>query len=121
MKTYNICPVAKPRMTRQDKWKKRPCVLKYRAFCDELNYLQFEIPACGSHITFYLPMPKSWSKKKMAEMDGEPHQQTPDIDNLLKAVMDAIYKNDSHIWDCRITKRWAYFGKITIDEYPVLV
>ena len=35
--TLNIKPIAKPRMTRSDKWKKRKCVLDYRIFCDELR------------------------------------------------------------------------------------
>lgn len=35
MKIYDITPIGKPRMTRADKWKKRPAVMRYRAFCDE--------------------------------------------------------------------------------------
>ena len=32
MKNIKITPVSKPRMTRADTWKKRPCVLKYWAY-----------------------------------------------------------------------------------------
>ena len=39
METYqfNVNPVAKPRMTQRDKWKKRPVVDKYYAYKDEMN------------------------------------------------------------------------------------
>lgn len=32
MKIYDITPIGKPRMTRADKWKQRPPVMRYRAF-----------------------------------------------------------------------------------------
>ena len=32
VKVYDITPMGKPRMTRADKWKKAPEVLRYRAF-----------------------------------------------------------------------------------------
>jgi hypothetical protein len=35
MPKYIITPVGKPRMTRSDKWKQRPPVIRYRMFCDE--------------------------------------------------------------------------------------
>ncbi len=116
MKTYNITPMGKPRMTRSDKWKKRLEVLRYRAFCDHVRLLGVELPEAGAHITFILPMPQSWSKKKRLEMAGKPHQQKPDKDNLEKALMDAIYADDAHIWDSRVTKRWGEEGKIIIGE-----
>jgi len=116
VKTYNITPMGKPRMTRADKWKKRPEVLRYRAFCDHVRLLGVELPEAGAHITFILPMPPSWSKKKRQEMTGKPHQQKPDKDNLEKALMDAIYADDAHIWDSRVTKRWGEEGQIVIGE-----
>ena len=35
---------------------------------------------------------------------------------MLKALMDALYDDDSHIWDCRITKIWGEKGQIIIEE-----
>ena len=49
-------------------------------------------------------------------MKGKPHQQKPDFDNLIKALSDAIHKEDSGIWDCRVTKVWAEEGAIEIKE-----
>jgi len=60
-------------------------------------------------------MPKSWGKRKKASMCGKPHQQKPDIDNLLKALFDAVYDDDSKIWQVGgVMKLWDYEGSITI-------
>lgn len=115
-KVFNITPLGKPRMTRADKWKKRPEVLRYRAFCDEVRLNNVSLPESGYHVIFVLPMPPSWSKKKRSLMDGKPHQQKPDKDNLEKALLDAIFGEDSHIWDGRVTKIWGETGKMIIRE-----
>ncbi|MEL4014370.1 RusA family crossover junction endodeoxyribonuclease [Dryocola clanedunensis] len=116
MKTYPIAPLGKPRMTRADRWKKRPEVMRYRAFCDEVRLHNVQLPESGFHVTFIIPMPPSWSKKKRQQYDGQPHQSKPDMDNLMKALMDAIYEDDAHIWDGHITKRWGETGQIIIQE-----
>lgn len=113
---YQVTPVAKPRQTRSDKWKQRPAVMKYRAFCDQCRLLGIEVPESGAHVTFHIPMPKSWSKKRRAEMLGQPHQQRPDTDNLAKALLDAVLPEDSGVWDIRTTKRWAETGSIEIKD-----
>ena len=113
---YDILPMAKPRMTRSDKWNKRTCVLRYRAFADECRLRGVVVPEGGSHITFVIPMPKSWSKKKKVEMSGQPHQQKPDVDNLHKALLDAVFEDDCTVWDCRVSKRWGEVGKIVINQ-----
>lgn len=112
---YAITPVPKPRMTRRDKWAKRPAVMRYRAFCDDVRDSGLVLPECGYHVTFILPMPKSWSKKKRDKMNGAPHQQVPDKDNLEKALLDSLFGNDSHIWDGRVTKRWGLSGAIQVE------
>ncbi|ENG6107614.1 RusA family crossover junction endodeoxyribonuclease [Serratia liquefaciens] len=116
MRTYNIVPIPKPRQTQRDRWAQRPPVLRYRAFCDEVRLHRISLPESGYHVTFVLPMPPSWSKKKRTEMAGKPHQQKPDADNLLKALMDAIYSEDCAVWDVRVTKRWGNAGEIIIKE-----
>jgi len=74
------------------------------------------MPESSSHVTFVLPMPKSCSKKKRAEMNGQPHQGEPDFAKLMKSLMDAIFEDDTHIWDSRITKLWGDNGEIIIRE-----
>ena len=118
---YPITPVPKPRMTGSDKWKKRPAVLRYWAFKDLCRIHKVEIPEDGCHIIFTIEMPKSWSKKKKLEMCGKPHQQTGDLDNYLKALCDAVYTDDSHLWTYRATKIWGTEGSIRIipDDFTL--
>ena len=117
---YPITPVPKPRMTQRDKWLNppRPKVARYRAFCDECRLRRVHVPGSGATVIFTLPMPPSWSKKKRREMDGAPHQQTPDVDNLCTALLDAVYTDDSIVWDIRIVKRWGVDGGIEVDSSP---
>lgn len=113
---YPIVPMGKPRMTRADKWKKRPEVMRYRAFCDEVRLRGVVLPESGAHVIFILPMPASWSKKKRQEHNGKPHQQKPDWDNMAKALQDAIYHDDARVWNCQVTKLWGEVGQIIIRE-----
>lgn len=112
---YPITPVPKPRMTRADRWKKRPCVLRYFAFKDEVRLRKVTFDS-GDKVTFHLPMPDSWSAKKKTTMNGNPHKQIPDFDNLIKALSDSVYEDDSHIHTITISKVWAYEGGITIEK-----
>ena len=111
----DITPVAKPRQTRSDKWKQRPCVMRYRAFADEIRLRVGSIDLNHYTLTFGLPMPKSWSKKKKAEYEGQPHQQKPDVDNLCKSVLDSLYQDDCHIHDIALKKVWARNGFILFE------
>jgi len=113
-KEYDIVPVAKPRMTRRDKWKPSKAALKYFAYRDEVKLRKVFIPECNYHVIFILPMPASWSEIQKKEMDGQPHQQVPDKDNLEKGLLDAVYGNDCRVWDGRATKRWGRKGKIIV-------
>lgn len=114
---YPITPTPKPRMTQRDKWAKRPSVLRYRAFADECRLL-IHTSLDRKAITFFIPMPKSWSKKKKAAMVGQPHRQRPDIDNYAKAVLDALYEDDSGVAEIHLKKVWAVDGAIDIRELP---
>jgi len=110
---YDITPVPKPRQTQSDKWKKRPCVLKYRAFADECRLKGVTVKN-GDRINFWIPMPKSWSDVNKSMMVGIPHEKKPDLDNLLKALMDAVLPEDSHIHTIYVQKVWAINGSIEI-------
>ena len=110
---YCIDPCPAPRMTRSDRWKKRPCVLKYLEFKDECRRLNIKVDNYD-HITFGIKIPKSFSRKKQKEMVEKPHQKRPDCDNLLKALLDSVYKEDSHIHALTINKVWSEHGYIEI-------
>jgi len=97
-------------MTRSDRWKQRKCVVKYWAFKDQLKRLFKEnniVIKDELYIEFRLPMPKSWSKKKKKEHNGEFHNKRPDIDNLLKSVLDALFEEDSHVHSVKARKLWS--------------
>lgn len=76
-------------------------------------------------IDFYMPIPASGSKAlKKAMLEGkEKHIKKPDLDNLIKAVTDAmngiVYLDDSQI--VRLVTRKVYSDlprvNITIEEY----
>lgn len=117
----SVC--AKPRMTQADVWKKRPAVLKYRAFADRCRKVagsklkNIRPDHLGLAIT--IEMPKSWSKKKRAEMLGQPHRSRPDVSNILKAVEDSLWKEeDSMIWSVACTKHWGLTNQtvVTVTE-----
>lgn len=110
-----VVPVGKPRMTQRDRWKKRPAVMRYRAFCDELRLFVKSLPD-EVVIDFYLPMPKSWSEAKRRRMDGKPHQQKPDADNLIKAAIDAVCEEDKQVWSIHARKFWATEGYIVLHR-----
>jgi Holliday junction resolvase RusA-like endonuclease len=114
----NVEPCSKPRMTRADKWKKRPSVVKFFAFRDAIKLSSIHnITMTSFEIEFNIAMPKSWSKKKKALHDGSPHLQRPDLDNYIKAWCDSVFQEDSVVWRIKATKRWTSSpGYITINE-----
>ena len=65
------------------------------------------------NIVFYLPIPKNVNKKQRAEMlNGKiKHTKKPDIDNLIKSVLDALngiaYSDDSKIIKVAAEKQYS--------------
>ena len=116
LEVYHITPVPKPRMTQADRWRKRPCVVRYFAFCDECKKHPEMVPQPGDTVFFVMPMPKSWSKKRKAEMYGSVHMQKPDFDNLTKALLDATMKEDKEVWGLCSLKTWGNTGAIVIER-----
>lgn len=110
-----VTPMGKPRMTRRDVWKQRDVVMRYRDYCDALRMTMPEYVLPGRlTVIFYLPMPKSWSRKAAAVRDGTPHTAKPDIDNLAKGFMDAWKQEDKHVYALNAQKYWAYEGAIEV-------
>jgi Holliday junction resolvase RusA-like endonuclease len=114
---FEICPLPKPRMVRSDTWAGRRVVAFYWEYKDHLNILarqkKYKI-GDTLNIVFYLPMPDSWSEKKKREMNGKPHQQKPDVDNLLKGFTDALMAEDKNLYKVEISKYWAVKGQIEV-------
>lgn len=119
-----IDPVPAPRQTRSDLWKKRPCVVRYRAYRDALKAAYAKLlkadtaPARAPDelaCVFFMPVPISWSKSKKEKMIGQRHQQKPDIDNCMKATADALWDDDSHISSMHGIKYWGVEGSVIIS------
>ena len=73
-------------------------------------------------IEFYFPPLKSWSKKLLSTMLGSYKRTKPDLDNLLKTVLDAgnekLWKDDNQIVEIRTFKKYAETARtvLTIIE-----
>ena len=68
-------------------------------------------------VYFYMPIPKSWSKKKRLEAVGQYHIKKPDSDNLLKTVKDALngiaYKDDSQV---AVTVTYKIYAEVACSK-----
>jgi len=111
-------------MTQSDKWAHRPSVDRYFVFANALKASAAErefVPKDNLCITFHIPMPESWSKKKKVFMLWKPHTQVPDIDNLIKSFLDALLTSDAHISKLCASKIWAptYGGMIEIEQKEI--
>jgi Holliday junction resolvase RusA-like endonuclease len=117
----DLTPLGKPRMTQRNKWYKPPELVRYWDYANELKR-QLPDYELGEElvINFYLPMPKSWSKKKQAEKLGTYHNQKPDIDNLAKGFMDALksdINDDKRVAVLYCKKYWAIKGALELPNY----
>lgn len=121
---FDGLPVAKPRQTQSDKWKKRPAVTKYRGFADEIRaklavqgFFTFK-NITGLKITYYISPSKKREKEVWdAEIRGSLiyHDQKPDIDNLVKATLDALFTEDKKIHTIIATKFYRIKPGIRIE------
>lgn len=111
-------------MTQSDKWRRRPCVVKYHEFKDFMRLQalssNFILPD-EFRVTFGIPFPRSFSKSKQESLVGKPCQlvhKTGDVDNYVKALMDALRQEDNSVWHVDMRKIWA-LGEGFIDIQPI--
>lgn len=76
-------------------------------------------------IECYMGVPKSWGKKAREEaLAGYAVPGKPDLDNVAKAVMDALngvlYADDKQVCVLRISKQYTLEPRIEIYAYEVL-
>lgn len=100
--TVPIEPMGAPRMTRRDKWDRRPRVVAYWTYRATLQAYAGELPPPDSvsliSIQACFEPPSSWSKKKRAAAIGQLHREKPDIDNIIKGCLDSLWpENDKAI------------------------
>lgn len=129
----NITPQTHVRATQNDsiffripREKLRPAGLKRLLRLEKYNQYKidllaeakrkhFELPPSGLSVTFYIPVPPSWSQKKKAAHHGLLHQSKPDIDNCTKAFLDSLVAEDKFIANITLTKRWVNFPEGWIE------
>lgn len=74
-------------------------------------------------IEFLFNPPQSWSNKKRLAMIGQYKRTKPDIDNLIKTVLDAankhLWKDDNQIVEVRSFKKYADESKIVMSVTEV--
>lgn len=93
----------------------------YEAKIAELARPLFAAPLDGPvklRVVAIFEIPKSWSKRKQAEMQDGLHTQKPDSDNCLKAIKDGLnriaWRDDSQVADVRCVKRWGRYAETYI-------
>ncbi len=110
-------PMGKPRMTQRDRWKKRPVVLRWFAYKDEIRLKAgpFDFPISDYWMILTFKPPPSWTTKRTVEAFGAPHKQKPDKDNIEKGILDIFMPDDdSKVYDGRVTKQWGVRQNIEI-------
>lgn len=124
----NITPITHVRTTQGDRVffripreKLRPSGLKRLLRIEKYNNYKisllaeakakgFKIPHQGASIKFFIPVPKTWSKKKKKQYHQTLHQSRPDLDNLLKAMTDSLCEEDKYIAHYgELAKYWVDF------------
>lgn len=74
-------------------------------------------------LTFYMPIPNSWSKKKKEYYNGKIHKSKPDIDNLIKGVFDSLnkiaWKDDNQVYEVHSKKTYSYNPGIGIEIWDL--
>lgn len=74
-------------------------------------------------LSFYFEPPKSWSNRKRLLAIGQYKRTKPDIDNLIKTVLDAanekVWNDDNQIVEIRSIKQYAETPKIIMEVEEV--
>ena len=70
-------------------------------------------------ITAFFEVPTSYSKKKKKELIGQPHTSRPDIDNIVKIILDSLnklaYKDDNQIAKLEVEKLYGEQAKVVLE------
>jgi len=76
-------------------------------------------------ITFFMPIPRSYSERRRDLTRDKYHPQRPDLDNMIKYILDVcngvLYKDDSLIAQIFAKKIWADIGKteLVLTQLPL--
>jgi Holliday junction resolvase RusA-like endonuclease len=101
-------PKARPRFSKwgtydvQSKLKKQ-VAMQIKEQIAQQGLLKPVVGEITCHMTFYMPIPKSWPKNRLKQLEGGnvPHVKRPDCSNMCKFYEDILnglaYEDDSQI------------------------
>jgi len=128
---FDVKPMAKQsfRTTRTGNKYLDASVIKYRKAIRNMAISQMRNQkaeriegAVNMNIIYAFRRPKSLSKKERNEIDGGkniPKTTKPDIDNLTKAILDAlngiVWKDDAQVTQINIQKVWSAKDQIEVE------
>ena len=128
---FEIKPMAKQsfRTTRTGNKYLDASVIKYRKAIRNMAIAQMRNQkaeriegAVNMNIIYAFRRPKSLSKKERNEIDGGktvPKTTKPDIDNLTKAILDAlngiVWKDDAQVTQINVQKIWSSKDQIEVE------
>ena len=124
---FDIAPVvaSRPRVTRWSTFFPK----KYSQFKLDMIELTKDITFIPTdtllyaQITFFVQMPKSWSKKKKFEKGGKFCDNNADIDNYCKAILDSLegvyFENDKQIVMIKAMKYYAHNPRIEYQQTEI--
>jgi Holliday junction resolvase RusA-like endonuclease len=74
-------------------------------------------------VTFYMPIPTSWSGVKKEQHDGAMHTSKPDIDNLIKGLFDSFnkiaWKDDNQVYEVHSIKKYSFNPGIGVEIWEL--
>lgn len=103
---------------------------KYFEYKEKLQVIAaktgFTMPQDAFFMWFFMPMPKTWTKKKKAQMAFKMHKNKKDTDNLSKGIKDALCPRKSNFLttqkkgiDDRIISSYANAKIYIPDDFPI--
>lgn len=107
-------PKGRPRMTRSGAVYTPIQTTRYERLVAQSARAAGASPAPGPvsvDLEIRFPIPKSWPKKRREAADGQPHTQRPDLDNLVKSVLDGLngvaFADDAQVHAVSTRKVWS--------------
>ena len=107
---------ARPRVTENGTYMPKA----YQKQVDALRWAFGSVPSGLVHVsvTAVRQVPKSWSKAKQAAAHGSYAKPKPDVDNIVGAVMDALFEDDDRVVSVFCEKVWGEEHTLMIEVAP---
>jgi len=107
---------ARPRVTQNGTY----MPTDYAEQVEQLRWAFGSVPGGLVHVsvTAVRQIPSSWSQKKQAAAVGRYAKPKPDADNILGAVMDALFEDDDRVISVFCEKVWGKEHALKIEVSP---